>query len=219
MDGNTEIRPQSLDDLAFRLLLQEIVRTGDPDLCEVTEDLIFVSAGSGERTAKLHSRCAMTVVDAARWLPTVTPQQILERAIAVDVDEDVIDDFCEMHSLSPDGGADDEAESAGDGQPVTEDCANCPACRAYAIISRQLAAGREADLIEAATKLAEWMASPAPGIDPEEAGPQLNSRCVFEVASAMDWLLKASPAERFARAKDVGLEQIELIGLLRRGLV
>ena len=145
MGGYTEIQPQSLDDLAFRLLLQEIVRTGDPDLCDVTEVLICVSAGSRERTAKLHSRCAMTVVDVARWLPTVTPQEILDRAIAVDVEEDVIEDFCKIHSLSLP--TDDDADGdAGDEAPAVEmeslgeadDCANCPACRTRALIYREL---------------------------------------------------------------------------------
>lgn len=102
------------------------------------------------------------------------------------------------------------------GADDTDDCANCPTCRAYAIISRQIIRDGEVDLIDAAIELAEWMASPAPGIDPDEPGAVLNSRCVFSVANAMDWKLKASSSERFARAKSVGLRPEELEALLRQ---
>ena len=148
MDGSSEFATDTddcakcVDCLAFRALLQEIVRCGEPDLYDVADDVVGWMEQQGEELSpKLRSRCVLAVADAARWLPTVTPRQILERAIAVDIDEDVIEDFCEMHSLSPDGGAEGEApaaETVGKSTLENDDCANCPACRTRTLIYREL---------------------------------------------------------------------------------
>lgn len=156
MDGNPEVHAETddcvdcIDCIAFKLLLQEIINTGDPDLFAVVEDLIGYLGGNENPDSTLHSRCVLAIADAARWLPTASEQRILERAIAVDVDPDVIDAFCEMHGLTR--GSEDGNGPAQAVEPVVapaaaavpavlpddDDCANCPACRIRALIYREL---------------------------------------------------------------------------------
>lgn len=82
---------------------------------------------------------------------------------------------------------------------MTNDCSNCPNCRARAIVYRQLIAGSEIDIIAAAAALAALWAGPG---RPQHA---LNNTAVAGITIALERVQKMPRAEILQDAEKLGI--------------